>query len=103
MWVVMLVQVLVAYADGRFWAVPSRQVFSRHLGVCLILGDKTVRGSKHKLRVGHGMIHAHSVWSPSSTTSLTGCWCWWCRGCGCGCYRWGTSSAWARWGCWCRS
>ena len=45
-------QVLVAWADGRFWAVPSRQSFSRHLGVCLILGDKTTRGPKHTLRVG---------------------------------------------------
>lgn len=41
----------MAYADGRFWAVPSRQIFSRHLGVCLILGDKSVRGGKHKLQV----------------------------------------------------
>ena len=45
-------QVLVTWADGRFWAVPSRQSFSRHLGVCLILGDKTSRGRKHTLKVG---------------------------------------------------
>jgi len=45
-------QVLVTWTDGRFWAVPSRQSFSRHLGVCLILGDKTSRGRKHTLKVG---------------------------------------------------
>ncbi len=45
-------QVLVAWAEGKFWAVPSRQSFSRHLGVCLILGDKTARGPKHSLKVG---------------------------------------------------
>jgi hypothetical protein len=44
--------VLVAYADNKFWAVPSRQSFSRHLGVCLILGDKAAKGtSKHKIQV----------------------------------------------------
>ncbi|EWM26608.1 fha domain protein [Nannochloropsis gaditana] len=45
-------QVLVAFADNKFWAVPSRQGFSRHLGVSLVLGDKTARGPKHTLRVG---------------------------------------------------
>lgn len=45
-------QVLVAWADGKFYAVPSRQSFSRHLGVCLILGDKTARGPRHTLKVG---------------------------------------------------
>jgi len=42
----------VAFAGNKFWAVPSRQSFSRHSGVCLILGDKNSKGAKHKLQVG---------------------------------------------------
>lgn len=44
-------QLLIAYDNG--WnAISSPEVFSRHTGTCLIIGDRTNQGRGHEIKLG---------------------------------------------------
>lgn len=44
-------QLLIAYEDG-WHAIASPEVFSRHTGTCLIIGDRTSPGRSHEIKLG---------------------------------------------------
>ena len=44
-------QLLITYIDG-WYAIPSPEVFSRHSGTCLVVGDKNYQGSPYALKLG---------------------------------------------------
>ena len=44
-------QVLLVQLDGFYYAVPAPELFSRHTGVCRIIGDKNQRSVEHCLQV----------------------------------------------------
>jgi len=37
---------------GKYWALPAPEPFSRHCGICLIVGDRKARTSPVKLQLG---------------------------------------------------
>ena len=45
-------QLIVTMHQGQFWCSPSPEMFSRHSGSCLIIGDRRVQGRPYKLAVG---------------------------------------------------
>jgi hypothetical protein len=45
-------QLLVTHVGGHYYVTPSPEFFSRHTGVCRVLGDKNVRSSDYHLQVG---------------------------------------------------
>jgi len=44
-------QVLLVYLGGFYYAVPAPELFSRHTGVCRVIGDKNQRSVEHCLQV----------------------------------------------------
>jgi hypothetical protein len=44
-------KILVAYCKG-WYAIPSPEVFSRHSGTCLILGDRNITCNPYSIKVG---------------------------------------------------
>jgi hypothetical protein len=44
-------QLLVTHVGGHYYVTPSPEFFSRHTGVCRVLGDKNVRSSDYHLQV----------------------------------------------------
>ena len=45
-------QIVVTSAGKSFWIIPSTHSFSRHSGVCALLGDKNIKPIPHQLQVG---------------------------------------------------
>lgn len=59
-------QVLLVYVGGYYYAVPAPELFSRHTGVCRILGDKNQRSVEHCLQVPNNKLWTLSVICPAT-------------------------------------
>merc|ERR1712070_81029 len=45
-------QVVITSTGSKVWVLPSTHSFSRHSGVCVVLGDKNIKAVPHQLKVG---------------------------------------------------
>lgn len=45
-------QLLVSYANGGWHAISSPEIFSRHSGTCIIIGDRQNPGPPYKVQLG---------------------------------------------------
>ena len=44
-------QLLVIYSNG-WYAMPSLEIFSRHSGTCVVIGDRKFQGKPYQVKLG---------------------------------------------------
>jgi hypothetical protein len=45
-------QLLISYSQGGWHAISSPEIFSRHSGTCIIIGDRQIPGGPYKIKLG---------------------------------------------------